>query len=96
MVRLRYENDLETLLLITQREQFPMGYQLQLYGQAGSLQVVPDLNDLYVYLLQAFIDYLATGQEPFPIAQEVELIAALEAGEQSLKLGREVRLSEMF
>jgi predicted dehydrogenase len=73
-----------------------MGYQLQLYGQAGSLQVVPDLNDLYVYLLQAFIDYLATGQEPFPIAQEVELIAALEAGEQSLKLGREVRLSEMF
>ncbi len=95
-VRLRYEHDLETLLVVTEREHFPMGYQLQLFGERGSKTVVPDLQDLYVYLLQAFIDYLRTGNEPFPVSEEVELIAALQAGERSFQTSREVRLAELF
>jgi hypothetical protein len=30
-----------------------------------------------------------------PVAEEVELIAALEAGQKSLELGREVKLGEV-
>ena len=37
---------------------------------------------------------VTTGEEVFPIEEEVELIAALEAGKRSLELGREVELEE--
>lgn len=92
VLRLKYHNDFETLLLVTEQNQFPMGYQLQLFGDRGSRSVTPDLTDLYVHLLQAFVDYLRTGKEPFPLREEVELIAALEAGERSLLTGKEIML----
>jgi len=44
---------------------------------------------------EAFLSYLQTGTEPYPIEEEVELIAALEAGKRSLKEGREVTLTKV-
>ena len=96
VLRLRYASDFETLLIVTEQNQFPMGYQLQLFGERGSRSVSPDLTDLYAYLLQAFLDYLRTGQEPFPLADEVELIAVLEAGEQSLATGKEIMVHDLL
>jgi predicted dehydrogenase len=96
VLRLRYAHDLETLLIVTEQEHFPMGYQLQLFGDQGSRMLVPDLTDLYVYLLQAFVGYLRTGQAPFPVSEEVELIAVLEAGERSLASGQEVLVSDVM
>lgn len=96
ILKIRYENELEVLLLVTEREQFPMGYQLQLFGEHGSRTIVPDLTDLYVYLLEAFVEFIRTGKEPFPIMDEVELIAVLEAGERSLHNGEEILVSELL
>jgi predicted dehydrogenase len=58
--------------------------------------VTPNLADLYSYLLEAFVAYVQTGIEPYPIEEEVELVAALEAGKRSLKEGREVTLAEVL
>lgn len=96
VLKIRYPNELEVLLLVTEQDQFPMGYQLQLYGENGSRTIVPDLADLYVYLLEAFLGFIRTGVEPFPVREEVELIAVLEAGERSLHNGKEVLISDMF
>jgi predicted dehydrogenase len=91
-----HERDLETLLLVTEADQFPVGFQLQLFGERGSRIVTPDLTDLYVHLLSAFLDYVRTGQAPYPLAQEVELIATLEAGERSLQQKRPIELAELL
>jgi predicted dehydrogenase len=91
-----HDRDLETLLLVTETNQFPMGYQLQLFGERGSRTVTPDLTDLYVHLLQAFLNYLQTGNPPYPLAEEVELIATLEAGERSLQNQTPIDLQELL
>jgi predicted dehydrogenase len=91
-----HERELETLLMVTEAAQFPMGYQLQLFGDRGSRTITPDLTDLYVYLLRAFLEYLSTGTAPFPLEDEVELIAALEAGQRSLDESRRVELAELL
>lgn len=96
VLRLKYENDFETLLLVTEQDQFPMGYQLQLFGDRGSRSVTPDLTDLYVHLLQAFVDYLRSDNEPFPLSEEVELIAVLEAGERSLSTGKVIIVADLL
>ncbi len=96
VLRLRYHNDFETLLIVTEQDQFPMGYQLQLFGDQGSRSITPDLTDLYWYLLQAFIDYVRSGQAPFPLSEEVELIAVLEAGERSLANGKEIQIEDLW
>ena len=72
------------------------GYQINLYGQMGWHSLKPDLTSLTAYLLEAFLEYLRTGVEPYPNDQEVELIAALEADKRSLKLGREVTIKEVL
>lgn len=91
-----HDSDLETLLLVTEANQFPVGFQLQLFGERGSRTVTPDLTDLYVHLLSAFLQYLRTGNAPYPLAQEVELIATLEAGERSLQQNRPIELAELL
>ena len=58
--------------------------------------MTPDLANLYSYLLEAFLEQLRTGKEAVPIEEEVELITALEAGQRSLELGREVTLAEVM
>lgn len=56
----------------------------------------PDLANLHVYLLDAFLEYLRTGVEPYPIEQEAELIAVLDAGKRSLQERREVTIKEVL
>ena len=72
------------------------GYQINLYGTNGWKTVTPDLTDLYTYLLEAFLDLVHSGKESVTIEEEIEVIAALEASQRSLELGREVSLSEVL
>lgn len=96
MARIRFADHRDVMLLVADKEWMRAGYQINLYGEKGWRSVTPDLKDLYSYLLEAFLDLLETGKERVPIEEEVELIAALEAAERSLKLGREVQLSEVL
>ncbi len=96
VVRLRFENQRDVVLTVADRDVMRSGYQISLYGQKAWRTVTPDLANLYAYLLEAFLDYLHTGRESVPVEEEVELIAALEAGKRSLELGREVTLREVL
>lgn len=96
IVRLRHEKDLDIVLMVGARERMRTGFSIQLFGEKGNLRVEPDLKDLYVYLLEAFLDLVLRDKVSVPVEEEVELIAALEAGQRSLRLGREVELRELF
>jgi predicted dehydrogenase len=96
VVRVRCADHRDVVLLVGEKEWMTAGYQISLYGQKGWKTVQPGLADLYSYLLEAFLRYVQTGNEPYPIEQEVELIAALEAGKRSLKEGREVTVKEVL
>lgn len=96
IVRARFAGGRDVLLLVGEKERMTAGYQINLYGQKAWRSVKPDLTNLYVYLLEAFLEYLRTGKEPYPIEQEVEVIAVLEAGKRSLALGREVTIKEVL
>ena len=96
IVRARFADHRDVVLLVGEKEWMSAGYQVSLYGQKGWRTVKPDLANLYSYLLEAFLDYLRTGKEPYPIEQEVELIAVLEAGKRSLKENREVTVREVL
>lgn len=95
VVRLRHQKDLDIVLLVGARERMRAGFSIQLFGEKGNLRVEPDLKNLYSYLLEAFLDLVIKGKESVPIEEEVELIAALEAGQKSLEFGREVTLGEV-
>ncbi len=96
IVRIRFEDDRDVVLMVGDRDKMRSGYQISLYGEKGWQTVKPDLKNLYRYLLLEFLNYVKTGKEPYPLEQEVELIAALEAGKRSLIEKREVLISEMF
>lgn len=96
IVRLRREDDCDIVLMVGARETMRAGFSIQLFGEKGNLRVEPDLRDLYAYLLESFLDLVLRDKVSVPIAEEVELIAALEAGQRSLELGREVKLSELL
>ena len=96
IVRLRHEKDLDIVMLVGARERMRAGFSIQLFGEKGNLRVEPDLKDLYAYLLEAFLDLVLRDKVSVPLEEEVELIAALEAGQKSLELGREVPLSEVM
>jgi predicted dehydrogenase len=96
IVRARFADHRDVVLTVGEKEWMTSGYQINLYGQKGWRSVKPDLTSLYAWLLEAFLEYLRTGVEPYPIEQEVELIAVLEAGKRSLQLGREVTIKEVL
>lgn len=96
IARLRFGDRLDIVLMVAEKEAMRAGYQINLYGEKGWRSVTPDLKDLYAYLLEAFLDLVATGRESVPVEEEVEVIAALEAAKRSLELGREVKLSEVL
>jgi len=96
VVRVRFADHRDVVLLVGEKEWMTAGYQISLYGQKGWRTLQPNLADLYSYLLEAFFRYVQTGKEPYPIEEEVELIAALEAGKRSLKEGREVTVKEVM
>jgi len=95
-VRIRFADHRDVLLLVAEKQWMRAGYQINLYGQKEWRTLTPDLKNLYSYLLEAFLNYLKTGNEPYPIEEEVNLIAALEAGERSLKENREVTVAEVL
>ena len=96
VARIRFADHRDVVVLVGEKEWMSAGYQINLYGQKGWRTLKPDLASLYSYLLEAFLDYVNTGKESVPIEEEVELIAALEAGKRSLKEGREVTLAEVM
>lgn len=96
IVRLRFKDDRDVVLTVADRETMRAGYQINLYGEKGWRTVTPDLTNLSSHLLEAFLDFLRTGRESVPAEEEVEVIAALEAGKRSLTLGREVTLQEVL
>jgi predicted dehydrogenase len=96
IVRLRFADHRDVVLIVGEKEWMRAGYQINLYGQKGWRSVQPDLKNLYSYLLEAFLDLVQTGRESVPVEEELEVIAALEAGAESLRLGREVTLAEVL
>jgi len=96
IVRLRHEKDFDIVLMVGARERMRAGFSIQLFGEKGNLRVEPDLKDLYVYLLESVLDFVLRDKVSVPVEEEVELIAALEAGQKSLELGREVELPDLF
>ncbi len=96
VVRVRYANGRDVMLMVGQPPQMSGGYQINLYGSKGWKSVTPRLADLYVYLMQRFIALVRDGVVSVPIEEEVEVIAVLEAGQRSLAEGREVTIAEML
>jgi predicted dehydrogenase len=96
VVRVRFQTGRDVLLMVGDRTKMAGSYQISVYGQKNWRVVKPDLANLYSYLLEAFLQYLRTGQEPYPLEDEVELIAALEAGKRSLAEKREVTIAEIL
>ncbi len=96
IVRVRFQNGRDLLLLVLERDWMRAGYQINLYGMKGWRTLTPNLADLYCYLLERFVGMVRTGKEPFPAEQEVEVIAVLEAGKRSMAEGREVTIAEVL
>lgn len=95
-VRVRFSDHRDVIVLVGEKQWMTVGYQISLYGQKAWRHLTPDLADLYTPLLEAFVSYVETGKEPFPVEHEVELLAALEAGKRSLATGREITLREVL
>jgi predicted dehydrogenase len=96
IVRVRFENGRNLVLMVGESEYMQAGYQINVYGTKGWRSVTPNLADLYCYLLERFIHMLRTGEESVPVEEEVEVIAVLEAGKRSLSESREVTLAEVM
>ena len=97
IVRIRFENGRDLLLMVGEREYMQGGYQVNVYGQKGWRSLQPDLADLYLYLQQQFLDMINEGRKfVVPLDEMVEVIAVLEAGKRSLEEGREVTVAEML
>lgn len=96
VVRVRFADHRDVVLMVGERDWMRAGYQLNLYGTKGWRTLTPDLANLYSHLLEAFLGYVRTGKEVVPIEEEVEVIAALEAGKRSLAENREVTLAEVL
>jgi len=96
IVRLRHEKVLDIVLMVGARERMRVGFSIHLFGEKGNLRIEPDLKNVYVFLLEAFLDLVLRDKVSVPVEEEVELIAALEAGQRSLELRREVKLEEVM
>ena len=96
IVRVRFDNGRDLLLMVAEKEWMRAGYQINLYGTQGWRTLTPDLADLYWYLLDRFLDLVRTKKESVPIEEEVEVIAVLEAGKRSLAENREVTIAEVM
>ena len=96
VVRVRFENGRDLMLIVAEKEWMRAGYQLNLYGTKGWRSLTPNLADLYWYLLEKFLELVRTKKESVPIEEEVEVIAVLEAGKRSLAEKREVTVAEVL
>lgn len=96
VVRVRFQNGRDLMLMVLEKEWMRAGYQINLFGTKGWRTVTPNLVDLYWYLLDRFLGVVRTGKECLPIEEEVEVIAVLEAGKRSLAEHREVTVAEVL
>lgn len=96
LVRVRFANGRDLMLIVAERQWMRTAYQINLYGTKGSRSLTPDLTDLYWYLLNGFFEMVRTGRESVPIEEEVEVIAVLDAAKRSLAEKREVSLHEVL
>ena len=96
IVRVRFQNGRDLVLMVAEGEYMRAGYQINIYGKKGWRSLTPDLADLYYYLQERFIHLLKTGEESVPVEEEVEVIAVLEAGKRSLAENREVTIAEVM
>ncbi len=96
IVRVRFQNGRDLVLMVGEKEWMRAGYQINLYGAKGWRSLTPKLDDLYWYLIDKFLELVRTGKESVPIEEEVEVIAVLEAGKRSLEDKREVTLAEVL
>jgi predicted dehydrogenase len=96
VVRVRFDNGRDLVLMVGEKEWMRAGYQLNLYGTKGWRTLTPNLADLYYYLLEKFLELVRTKKESVPIEEEVEVIAVLEAGKRSLAEKREVTVAEVL
>jgi len=96
IVRVRFDNGCDLVLMVGEREMMRAGYQICLYGTKSWRTLTPNLENLYFYLQEHFIQMVKTGEEPVPVEQEVEVIAVLEAGKRSLAERREVTIKELL
>lgn len=96
LVRVRFANGRDLMLIVAEKEWMQAGYQINVYGTKGWESLSPNLADLYTYLQEQFIHMLDTGEESVPVEEEVEVIAVLEAGKRSLAEQREVTIAEML
>lgn len=96
IVRVRFEDGRNLVLMVAEREYMRAGYQINVYGTKGWRSLTPNLADLYYYLQERFIQMLRTGEEIVPVEEEVEVIAVLEAGKRSLAERREVAVAEVM
>jgi len=96
IVRVRFKNERDLVLIVAESEYMQAGYQINVYGTKGWRSLMPNLADLYYYLLERFIHTLRTGEESVPVEEEVEVIAVLEAGKRSISEHREVTVAEVL
>lgn len=97
IVRVRFESGRDLVLMVGEAQYMSAGYQINVYGKGGWRSVQPDLTDLYLYLMQAFLDMVTSGAScVVPLDEMVEVIATLEAGKRSLAEGREVNVAEVL
>ena len=96
IVRMRFANGCNLVLMVAEAEYLRAGYQINIYGTKGWRSLMPNLTGLYYYLMERFIHLLRTGEESVPVLEEVEVIAVLEAGKRSLSEAREVTLAEVM
>lgn len=96
LVRVRFENGRDLMLIVGEKEWMRAGYQINLYGTKGWRTLIPNLADLYWYLLNGFLELVRTGKASVPIEEAVEVIAVLDAAKRSLVEKREVTLTEVL
>ena len=96
IVRVRFGNGRDLVLMVAEPEYMRGGYQINVFGTKGWRTLTPNLTDLYYYLQECFIQMLRTGAEIVPVEEEVEVIAVLEAGKRSISQGREVTVAEVL
>lgn len=96
IVRVRYASGRDLVLVVGEMPHMSGGWQITVYSEKGWRLMQPDLTNLYMYLLQAFMDYVLRDECTVPVGEEVAVIATLEAGRRSLVEGREVAVAEIL
>ncbi len=96
LVRVRLESGTDLMLMVGEAAYMRAGYQIALHGKNGWRTVAPNLENLYVFLLERFLTMLATGEQPVANREMHEVIAVLEAGQRSLDLGAPVSVTQVM